>query len=47
MEPQAGLPDLLRVGVEPADQARRRLKRDRPDALVVPDVTLPHGPNPV
>jgi hypothetical protein len=39
MEPQAGLSDLLRAGTEPADQTkpRKRLKRDKPDALAVPD----------
>ncbi len=29
--------DLLRAGVEPADQAQERLKRDKPDALAVPE----------
>lgn len=37
MEPQTRLSDLLRVGVEPADQTRKRLKRDKLDALAVPD----------
>ncbi len=38
-ESQAGLPDLQGVGAELADQAEKRLCREKPQALSVPEAT--------